>query len=349
VVPFDYQSTILRGAAAKIDALLLREYLHRRRAVPLPGPAAPVGGAHVAIFQQGVARPALHVDVTSLYPSLMLSRGIGPTADELEIFGQLLAGLTAFRINAKRRARETTDPSERAHWQALQQSFKLLINAFYGYLAFAPGHWNDFDAANRVTAEGREVVRAIIDRLVAMGAVPLEADTDGVYFMPPPGHSGADEALLERIAQDLPEGIQLELDGHYAAMFSYKLKTYALLDGQGRLSLRGSAFRSRGLEPFQRRLIEEIVGLLLTRRGPDVKAAVDQISYYVAGRGAGVTVNESAKLVAAWNPERPDENAEYYQAKVLEIWERFRPFVDNDSLRPPTEETEGSPQLSLFP
>jgi hypothetical protein len=48
--------------------------------VPLPRPATPVGGGHVAIFQQGVARPALHVDVTSLYPSVMLSLAIGPAA-----------------------------------------------------------------------------------------------------------------------------------------------------------------------------------------------------------------------------------------------------------------------------
>src|SRR2546428_10288519 len=55
----------------------------------------------------------------------------------------------------------------------------ILINAFYGYLAFSSGHWNDFAAADRVTAEGREVVTAIIDRLEALGCVPLEADTDG--------------------------------------------------------------------------------------------------------------------------------------------------------------------------
>src|SRR5207244_628565 len=36
VVPFDYQACTLRGAAAKIDALMLREYLHRRHAVRAP-------------------------------------------------------------------------------------------------------------------------------------------------------------------------------------------------------------------------------------------------------------------------------------------------------------------------
>ena len=60
------------------------------------------------------------------------------------------------------------------------------------------------------------------------------------------------------------------------AFFSYKLKTYALLDERGRVTLKGSGFRSRGLEPFQRRLIEEIVRLLLESRGKEVRAVIDR-------------------------------------------------------------------------
>src|SRR3989442_2396067 len=59
-------------------------------------------------------------------------------------------------------------------------------------------------------------------------------------------------------------------------MFSYKLKTYALLDVQGRVNLKGSAFRSRGLEPFQRQHIEEVVLLLLIGRAAEVKAVIDR-------------------------------------------------------------------------
>ena len=62
--------------------------------------------------------------------------------------------------------------------------------------------------------------------------------------------------LIDAVAAGLPAGITLELDGRYPAMFSYKMKTYALLDERGRVTLKGSAFRSRGLEPFQRRLID---------------------------------------------------------------------------------------------
>ena len=407
LVPFDYQATVLRGAAAKIDGLLLREYLRRGQAVPWPRPPALVGGGHVAVFQQGVARPALHVDVTSLYPSLMLASGIAPASDSLGVFLPLLRTLRNFRVRAKREAMEARDADERAHLMALQQSFKILINAFFGYLAFSNGHWNDYDAANRVTAEGRDVVTAIIERLGALGAVPLEADTDGVYFVPPPGEAGDPEAWLARIATSLPAGIELELDGRYAAMLSYKAKTYALLDRSGRVTLKGSAFRSRGLEPFQRAIIAEVVGLLLVERGGEARVVIDrwlddfaahrveprtfartetlqdtldryrervaagaratsaayelalasgrawapgdQISYYVAGRGARVPVNEYARLVTEWNPARPDENVEYYQMKILELWERFKPFAENPGLRPYVEESpEPDRQLSLF-
>jgi DNA polymerase I len=407
LLPFDYQSVTLRGAAAKVDALMLREYLRRGHAVPVPAPVQSVGGGLTAIWHQGVAAPVLHVDVTSLYPSLMLAGGVAPLRDELGIFLELLTHLRDVRVAAKRLAQAAAGDEERQHQQALSQSFKILINSFYGYLGFSSAHWNDFDAANRVTAEGRRIVTLIVDALRELGATPLEADTDGVYFMPAPDHTAGDDAtLLERLTAALPTGLTLELDGRYAAMFSYKMKTYALLDGRGRLRLKGSAFRSRGLEPFQRRLIEEIVRLLVTGAAADAKAIIDrwladfaahrvdvrtfartetlqepleiyrervasgvrapsaayelaaasgrpvqagdQISYYVTGRTARVPVNEAAKLASAWDREHPDENVEYYQAKVLEIWQRFRRFTEIDGLIPYAEDEADSAQLSLF-
>jgi DNA polymerase elongation subunit (family B) len=354
-----------------------------------------------------VASPVLHVDVTSLYPSLMISGGVAPAGDALGVFLELLTHLREVRVAAKRLAQTAPSEEERQHQQALSQSFKILINSFYGYLGFASAHWNDFVAANRVTAEGRRIVTQIVDRLRELGATPVEADTDGVYFTPPPGHAEADDgALLDAVAAGLPEGITLELDGRYAAMFSYKMKTYALLDGRGRLKLKGSAFRSRGLEPFQRRVIEELVRLLVTGGRADAKAVIDrwladfaahrvdirtfartetlqeplegyrervaagvrapsaayelaaasgravqpgdQISYYVAGRTARVPVNEAAKLASLWDRERPDENVEFYQSKVLEIWQRFRRFTEIDGLIPYVEDEAESAQLSLF-
>jgi DNA polymerase elongation subunit (family B) len=207
----------------------------------------------------------------------MLAERVAPASDELGVFLALLDHLREVRVTAKRLARSAADADERRHQHALQQTFKILINAFYGYLAFGSGHFNDFAAADRVTAEGRRVVTAIVDRLTALGALPIEADTDGVYFLAPPGHLPADDPpLLETIAAGLPQGIALELDARHPAMLSYKMKTYALLDDRGRVQLKGSGFRSRGLEPFQRLIIEEIVRLLLEGRRGEVRSVIDR-------------------------------------------------------------------------
>jgi hypothetical protein len=66
----------------------------------------------------------------------------------------------------------------------------------------------------------------------------------------------------------------------------------------------------------------------------------DQISYYVTGRGLKVKVNEAAKLASQWDPAAPDENVEHYQAKLRELWEKFRPLVEQDGLVPVREEGE---------
>src|SRR4030095_10228280 len=125
-VPFDYQSCTLRGAAAKIDALVLREYLARGHAVPLPGPVGPVGGGYTAICQEGVARPVLHVDVTSLYHSLMLARSIPAAPTSPALLRGRPPPRRISRVGPTRGAGERPEPAERAHLGALQQSFKIL-------------------------------------------------------------------------------------------------------------------------------------------------------------------------------------------------------------------------------
>jgi DNA polymerase elongation subunit (family B) len=239
----------------------------------------------------------------------MLADGVAPASDELGVFLALLGHLREVRVTAKRLARTAADAEERRHQHALQQTFKILINAFYGYLAFGSGHFNDFAAADRVTAEGRRVVTAIVDRLTTLGATPIEADTDGVYFLAPPGHlPAADASLLDAIAAGLPQGVALELDARHPAMLSYKMKTYALLDERGRVQLKGSGFRSRGLEPFQRRVIEEIVRLLLEGKRGEVRAVIDR--WLAAFAAHQVPVRQFART------ETLQDTVDVYRARV---------------------------------
>ena len=236
IFPYSYQSAVLRGNATKIDALMLRAYLAAGHSIPEPSPPAPVAGGYTEVRRCGVAHGVLHCDVTSLYPSLMLQYRHAPAADRLGVFLKLLGDLRSFRVQAKALARELSG-SERRNADALQLTFKILINSFYGYLGFSLGHFNDFAEANALTKRGRDLIQRAVAELEDRGAQVIEVDTDGIYFVPPPdaandNEKGA-ERLLEQVGAIMPEGIKLELDGRYAAMFSYKMKNYVLQDDDG--------------------------------------------------------------------------------------------------------------------
>jgi DNA polymerase elongation subunit (family B) len=267
LLPYTYQNVCVRGSGTKVDALLIREYLRRRHALPLPQPAREFAGGYTDIFLTGVFQNVHHADVRSLYPSLMLEFGLKPRSDELGIFLTLLAYLRDLRLDAKRRMQQAKSDSERQHQDALQSTFKILINSFYGYLGFATARFCDFAAAEKVAAEGRKILQTMIEAINKHGGKPIEIDTDGVYFLPP--DKGVDE-FRAAVQAALPKGIEIEFDDRYRAMLSYKMKNYALLDDQGEIIIRGAALKSRGLEKFQRNYLREWLRLKLEGRDADI-------------------------------------------------------------------------------
>ena len=264
IFPYNYQDVIVRGNATRINALFLREYFRQRHSVPEMPMVRGFEGGYTDIFFTGVARNVWHCDIASLYPSVMLQFDCFPQTDELQIFRHLLTDLRSFRLEAKadmRTAEKSGDTARARHFQALQNTFKILINSFYGYLGFAQGSFADFDAAARVTQIGRDLLKKMIEWLNARGAQVIEVDTDGIYFTPP---SEIDiSKLREGLAKELPPGIEVEFDEQFDAMFSYKAKNYALLTREHDIIIKGGALKSRGLEKFQRAFLEEMIKLLM--------------------------------------------------------------------------------------
>lgn len=255
------QEATLRGATSKIDLLFLEEYYHARQACPLPPAVKPFEGGYTRSFQEGVFRHVLHFDVASLYPSLLLQIGRNPRNDQLGVFIPLLRRLREYRLKYKQLARTGSAVEERAEAQARQTSFKILINSFYGYLGFSGARFGDGELAAEVTRRGRELLQSLIDEFARQGCTILEADTDGIYLSSE-AYFDRPEALLALVAPVLPDGIELEFDGRYDAMFCYKAKNYALYDGR-KITLRGSALRSRGIEPYLKRLSDQLIHFLL--------------------------------------------------------------------------------------
>src|SRR4051812_15870530 len=285
IFPYNYQDVIVRGNATRINALFLREYFRQRHSIPELPMVRGFEGGYTDIFFTGVARNVWHCDIASLYPSVMLQFDCFPVTDQLQIFRHLLTDLRTFRLEAKANMRAEKDVARQRHYHALQNTFKILINSFYGYLGFAQGHFADFDAAARVTQIGRDLLQKMIAWLNHRGARVIEVDTDGIYFVPPSsvptslrdapvgntrndaGETAASSADIDELqrglAKELPPGIEVEFDEQFDAMFSYKAKNYALLTRNGDVIIKGGALKSRGLEKFQRVFLEEMIKLIM--------------------------------------------------------------------------------------
>lgn len=273
LLPRSFQASAVGGPGEKLNDLMLRAYLMSGHSVPTAQTSRDYAGGHAELLETGPFWPVVKCDAESLYPSIMLSEEITSSRDTLGAYLPMLSDLTRRRLEAKRAARTATDEAERAMWEGLQGSFKVLINSFYGYLGYGGGLFNDYDAAEQVTLSGQRIVKQIVQSLRQHNAVPIEVDTDGVYFVPPSTVATPDQeqAFIDLVAADLPDGIRLGHDGRYAGMLSLKLKTYALLAHDGTMTMKGSALRSRRMEPFLRQFIHDAARQFLQDRREAVR------------------------------------------------------------------------------
>ncbi len=260
--PTTLQEIILRGTAYKINLILLEKYYLGKHSLPEYPKINRFEGGYTNSFTTGVFKNVLHFDVASLYPSLLLSFEKNPANDLLGIFIPLLKELKDYRLKYKKLAQSEQNKDLQIEYQARQTSYKILINSFYGYLGFEGAMFGDSDLAAEVTRKGRELLQNLIAEFEKLGCQPLEADTDGIYLATDEYWEKSIE-LLNLVKKILPEGIELELDGSYKAMLCYKAKNYALNDGN-KITIRGSALRSRGIEPFLKKLTKTLIDYLLS-------------------------------------------------------------------------------------
>ncbi len=337
VFPTTLQEACLRGTASKVDLVFQEKYFHLNAACPFPGESHSFAGGYTASFKEGVFKKVLHFDVASLYPSLLLLIGRNPIRDTEGVFIPMLQELREYRLKFKKLAQETDDASLAAEYTARQNSFKVLINSFYGYLGFAGARFGDAELASEVTAKGREILQTLIAFFEEAGCPPLEADTDGIY-VEASGFFDEADALLARAQADLPEGIDLEYDGRYESMFCYKAKNYALLEGE-KVIIRGSALRSRGVEPFLRDLTQKLIRFLLglddkdpAERANDVQAIIEAGDYPVERLAKSEILSQNPeayrkKIEAGGKPRRASAEVALKLGESVRMGDRVSYFI----------------------
>jgi DNA polymerase I len=328
MLPDTLQNLATIGTGEKANLMFLRAYLAEGYAVPAPQGAREYPGGYTEVRQVGLIPRIVKADVESLYPSVMLRYGIKPRADHLNVFLPTLERLRRLRLDAKARAKQTQG-AESAYWDGLQNSFKILVNSYYGYLG-SPFHFNDYDAAEQVTLTGQELVKQIAAEIERQGGVVVEIDTDGVYFQPPPEvQTEADEiAFVERVGAVLPEGIRLAYDGRYKAMLSLKTKNYVLQGYDGKLTFKGASLRSRADEKFGREFLNSATQWLLNGEPERVVAEYRRLARAILN--GEVDIEQLCRRERVTQKSKQDTHPLYPLAKRFQIGDYIMVYRKRD-------------------
>lgn len=198
------------------------------------------GGGLVECHTPGLHRNVAKIDVSSLYPSIMLRYGICSRKDPDHKFLAVMRYMTTERLRLKALAKSGDKLAEQQ-----QGALKILINGSYGFLGTGGYSYNDMEAASLVTAYGRKILMLMQQVCVDHGATLIESDTDGIMFS-----SETPQGVYEAVQKALPEGINIELELSGCGVYVPKAKSYVIVHPSGKVTVKG-LFRKRDRYPLQ--------------------------------------------------------------------------------------------------
>jgi DNA polymerase, archaea type len=239
---------------------LKAQKIHQRLGLPFAEADDPLkfDGGVVECVNPGLHHPVAKIDVSSLYPSIMLRYGICSRKDPEHKFLGVLQFMTQERLRLKELAK---GGDKSANHQ--QNALKILINGSYGYLGTSGYSYNDYEAAALVTAYGRKIMELMQSVVESMGATVIELDTDGIMFT-----SDRPEDITQAVQDALPVGINVELEFSGCGAYVPKSKSYVIVSPGGKVTVKG-LFRKRGNYPLENRFPVEFIRRWFTQ-SPDV-------------------------------------------------------------------------------
>jgi len=263
-------------------------------------------GGYVKEPELGLHENIAVVDFASLYPSIISTYNISKETlncecckgDGYKVYGlsywfckkkdgfesTVIKELLSEREKIKEKIKELPkDSLERYILDTRQKSIKTIANATYGYYTFAASKWYCKECAESITSIGRYWIQEVMKKAESSGFKPIYGDTDSAFLMI--GKRSREELLdfLERINEELPGMMRLELEGFYKrGIFIPKeigggtaKKRYALIDEEGNLKIRGLEKVRRDWSQIAKDTQEAVLVKLL--KNADIEGAIQVV------------------------------------------------------------------------
>jgi DNA polymerase I len=249
----------------------------------------PIEGAYVKTPDAGIYENLAVFDFRGLYPSIIISHNIDPSAlctdcknyhtsptgakfdkDRKCTIPAILKLLIEERSSVKKAYKKNPNNMELG---ASSQALKIVSNSFYGYLGYARSRWYSRECAASVTAYGRQYIKETIANAENKGFRVIYGDTDSIVMLLEKQKKEDTLAFMKGINAKLPESMELELEDFYTRGVFVGKKTgneekgakkkYALISESGRIKFRGFELVRRDwsfiARDTQRKVLEAIL------------------------------------------------------------------------------------------
>ena len=306
-----YEST-RNSTSQMVEDLLLKE-AHARGMIAPNKPKEgqiqerstnPIKGAFVKEPISGLHEDIAVLDFASLYPSIIISHNLSPetlncehaeckeknsTPDGTwfctkqkglfpEILGSMLKKRLVLKKEYKKKKKEGIDDKILF---AKQWALKIVLNSAYGYLAYARARWYSRECASATTALARGYIQDTIKKAESEGFKVLYGDTDSTFLLMNKKTKKEVEEFSEKVNTQLPEGMELEIDGFYKrGIFVTKKeggaakKKYALIDEKDNLKIVGFEYVRRDWCNAAKDTQKEVIELVLKEGKPEKAIAL---------------------------------------------------------------------------
>jgi len=253
-------------------------------------------GAYVMEPEKGLHEDIVVFDFRSLYPSIIVTHNIDPSALNCKCCKPSEATSVpelGYRFCKKRRGfipttleriinervkvkeemkKHKRDSREYRSLDAKQWAFKIIANSFYGMLGYPRARWYFKQCAESVTSFGRNYIYKTIGMAKDAGFEVIYGDTDSL-FCKLNGKSKKDATdFLKKVNESLPGIIELELEGFYKRGVFVTKKRYAMISEDNRMVVKGLEFVRRDWAALAKKTQEAVLEAIL-RDGSREKAA----------------------------------------------------------------------------
>jgi len=289
-----------------VEWLLIAEAHRRGELIP----ARPVGeefeerleetyvGAYVMEPVKGLHEDLVVFDFRSLYPSIIVTHNIDPSAlnckcckpseatrvPELSYYfctkrkgfiPSTLERLIRERVRLKQEMkRHKRESKEYPALNTQQTAFKIISNAFYGMLGYPRARWYFKECAESVTSFGRHYIHKTIEMAKDFGFDVVYGDTDSLHCkLNGKSHEDANR-FLKKVNESIPGIIELDLEGFYPRGVFITKKRYAMIDEEGRMVVKGLEFVRRDWAAIAKRTQEEVLKAILRDGSPEKAAEI---------------------------------------------------------------------------